>query len=77
MLVLVDLYPTFLQDSKGFSPYSATVATIIGNCGAVAGGVVAGIISQYLGRRLTILLFILLVGCFIPLSIILSPAAGP
>ncbi|KAF9503768.1 hypothetical protein BS47DRAFT_1378376 [Hydnum rufescens UP504] len=65
-----DLYPTFLQDTKGFSAHSATVATIIGNCGAVAGGVVAGIISQYLGRRLTILLFILLVGCFIPLWIL-------
>jgi len=65
-----DLYPTFLQDTKGFSSHSATVATIIGNCGAVAGGVAAGIISQYLGRRLTIMFFIILIGCFIPLWIL-------
>ena len=64
---MLDLYPTFLHDTKGFSTHSATVATIIGSCGAVAGGVAAGIISQYLGRRLTIMLFILLIGCFIPL----------
>ena len=27
-----DLYPTYLQSSKGFSAHNATVATIIGNC---------------------------------------------
>lgn len=31
-----DLYPTYLQESKGFSKFNATVATIIGNCGAIA-----------------------------------------
>lgn len=31
-----DLYPTYLQVSKGFTSYDSTVATIIGNCGAVA-----------------------------------------
>jgi MFS transporter, SHS family, lactate transporter len=31
-----DLYPTYLQSSKGFSARDATVATIIGNCGAIA-----------------------------------------
>jgi SHS family lactate transporter-like MFS transporter len=31
-----DLYPTYLQASKGFSKFDATVATIIGNCGAIA-----------------------------------------
>lgn len=49
-----DLYPTYMKITKGFSPHSATVATIIGNCGAIAGGIIAGGISQYLGRRLTI-----------------------
>ena len=67
MPTLLDLYPTFLQDTKGFSAHSATVATIIGNCGAVAGGVTAGIVSQYLGRRNTIMLFIIIICCFIPL----------
>ncbi|KAF8342277.1 major facilitator superfamily domain-containing protein [Cantharellus anzutake] len=65
-----DLYPTYLQASKGFDSYHATVATIIGNLGAITGGATAGFVSQYLGRRLTIILFILLVGCFIPLWIL-------
>ncbi|KAK0457610.1 carboxylic acid transporter [Desarmillaria tabescens] len=67
-----DLYPTYLQDSKGISGNNATIATIIGNCGAIAGGALAGFVSQYIGRRLTIVLFVLLVGCFIPLWIIPS-----
>jgi len=65
-----DLYPTYLQAGKGFSKFDATVATIIGNCGAIAGGTVAGFTSQYIGRRLTIIIFVLLVGVFIPLWII-------
>ena len=32
----LDLYPTFLQMTKGFDSYHSTVATIIGNCGAIA-----------------------------------------
>ena len=31
----LDLYPTFLQMTKGFDSYYSTVATIISNCGAV------------------------------------------
>jgi MFS transporter, SHS family, lactate transporter len=67
-----DLYPTYLQQSKGFSPHDATVATIIGNCGAVAGGALSGYVSQYWGRRLTIIIFTLLTGAFIPLWILPS-----
>ncbi|EMD40166.1 hypothetical protein CERSUDRAFT_112376 [Gelatoporia subvermispora B] len=67
-----DLYPTYLQDSKGFSSHDATIATIIGNCGAIAGGGIAGWLSQYIGRRLTIVIFVLLIGAFIPLWILPS-----
>jgi len=67
-----DLYPTYLQVSKNFSVHNATVATIIGNCGAIAGGVFAGWLSQYIGRRLTIIIHVLLVGAFIPLWILPS-----
>ncbi|TDL17206.1 MFS general substrate transporter [Rickenella mellea] len=67
-----DLYPTYLQVTKGFTSHAATVATIIGNCGAVAGGVFAGWISQYIGRRLTIIIMILWLICFIPLWILPS-----
>ena len=31
-----DLYPTYLEENKGISKFDATVATIIGNCGAIA-----------------------------------------
>lgn len=68
----VDLYPTYITNDKLLSSNLATKATIIGNCGAVAGGTIAGIISQRLGRRLTMMAFILLIGCFIPLWIIPS-----
>ncbi|KAH0826253.1 carboxylic acid transporter protein [Lanmaoa asiatica] len=78
-LQLQDLYPTYLETTKGFTVHDATVATIIGNCGAIAafngvvwcrGGTVAGYTSQYIGRRLTIVIALLLVGAFIPLWII-------
>lgn len=67
-----DLYPTYLKSNKGLSSHDATVATIIGNCGAIVGGAFAGYVSQYIGRRLTIILFCLLIGVFIPLWIIPS-----
>ncbi|THH28257.1 hypothetical protein EUX98_g5928 [Antrodiella citrinella] len=71
-----DLYPTYLENSKGFSTHDATVSTIIGNCGAVAGGAIAGWVSQYIGRRLTIIVFVLLIGAFIPLWIVPSSFAA-
>ncbi|KAG6370532.1 carboxylic acid transporter protein [Boletus reticuloceps] len=71
-----DLYPTYLETTKGFSSHDATIATIIGNCRVFSvrysGGVVAGYMSQYLGRRLTIVL----VHSFIPLWI-LPNSFGP
>lgn len=67
-----DLYPTYITDNKLLSSNLATKATIIGNCGAVAGGTVAGLTSQRLGRRLTMMIFILSIGAFIPLWIIPS-----
>ncbi|PCH39927.1 carboxylic acid transporter [Wolfiporia cocos MD-104 SS10] len=67
-----DLYPTYLKTTKNFDNHDATVATIIGNCGAIAGGTVAGWLSQYMGRRLTIIMFVVIVGAFIPLWILPS-----
>ncbi|KAI9058106.1 carboxylic acid transporter [Trametes sanguinea] len=65
-----DLYPTYLTNAKLFSDHNATVATIIGNCVSAAGGAIAGWLSQYIGRRLTIIIFVLLIGAFIPLWIL-------
>jgi SHS family lactate transporter-like MFS transporter len=71
-----DLYPTYMEKTKGFSTHLATIATIIGNCGAIAGGAFAGWISQFLGRRITIIAFTLLTAVFIPLWIIPSSFSG-
>ncbi|KIJ57566.1 hypothetical protein HYDPIDRAFT_53191, partial [Hydnomerulius pinastri MD-312] len=64
-----DLYPTYLETSKNFSAHDATVATIIGNLVRCFCGI-AGWASQYIGRRVTIVLLVLLVGAFIPLWIL-------
>ncbi|KAI0769936.1 MFS general substrate transporter [Fomes fomentarius] len=71
-----DLYPTYLKEAKLFSDHDATIATIIGNCGAIAGGAIAGYVSQYIGRRLTIIIFVLLIGAFIPLWILPTTFSG-
>ncbi|KAG8215555.1 carboxylic acid transporter protein [Butyriboletus roseoflavus] len=74
-----DLYPTYLETTKGFTTHDATIATIIGNCvshfSARSGGAVAGSTSQYIGRRLTIVITLLIVGAFIPLWIVPSTFA--
>ncbi|THU78054.1 MFS general substrate transporter, partial [Dendrothele bispora CBS 962.96] len=44
--------------------------------GAIAGGAIAGWASQYIGRRLTIIICILLVAAFIPLWIIPDDFSG-
>ncbi|GJN90545.1 hypothetical protein Rhopal_003557-T1 [Rhodotorula paludigena] len=62
-----DIYPSMIQESKGLSSHDATLATIVGNVGAVCGGTIAGWISQFLGRRLTIIVFCVWTCCFIPL----------
>ncbi|KAH8822624.1 major facilitator superfamily domain-containing protein [Flagelloscypha sp. PMI_526] len=71
-----DLYPTYLKETKGFSGLLATKATIIGNCGAISGGAFAGFLSQYIGRRLTIIIFVCWVAVFIPLWILPSSFSG-
>ncbi|GAA5841200.1 hypothetical protein JCM5353_002026 [Sporobolomyces roseus] len=62
-----DVYPSLIKDTKGLSAHTATLCTIIGNVGAVVGGTIAGFVSQYLGRRLTIIVCCLWSIAFIPL----------
>ncbi|GAA5882443.1 hypothetical protein JCM16303_001736 [Sporobolomyces ruberrimus] len=62
-----DVYPSLIKEGKGLSAHQATIATIIGNCGAIAGGTIAGFVSQYLGRRLTIIVCCLWSIAFLPL----------
>ncbi|KAF8893403.1 major facilitator superfamily domain-containing protein [Infundibulicybe gibba] len=51
-----DLYTTFMQNSKGFSASLSTKANIIGEVGAVVGAAFGGLVSQFLGRRVTLVL---------------------
>lgn len=50
-----DLYPTFLKEQLAFSNNRATVTNCVANLGALAGGLVVGHLSNYLGRRLCIM----------------------
>jgi SHS family lactate transporter-like MFS transporter len=46
-----DMYPTFLQQQRGFSPKLAAVITMISMAGAIVGGITFGAISDRFGRR--------------------------
>ncbi|KAF5348735.1 hypothetical protein D9758_006811 [Tetrapyrgos nigripes] len=65
-----DLYTTFMENSKGFSSDLATKANIIGETGAVIGALFGGFVSQFLGRRITLIVACLWCCAFIPLWII-------
>ncbi|KAJ8696115.1 hypothetical protein PTI98_006008 [Pleurotus ostreatus] len=67
-----DLYTTFMQKSKGFSPFLATRANIVGETGAVLGALLGGYISQFLGRKNTLILSIIWCAGFIPLWVLPS-----
>lgn len=71
-----DLYPTYVRNAKGLTAHQSSVATIIGNCGAIAGGLIMGWLSQFTGRRLTIIGCCLFTGAFIPLWILPNGFSG-
>ncbi|KIK62707.1 hypothetical protein GYMLUDRAFT_242353 [Collybiopsis luxurians FD-317 M1] len=71
-----DLFPTFIQSTKGFSSQDAAIMTIIGQCGSIVGGAASGWSSQYIGRRLSMIIFILLGALFIPLWILPNSFSG-
>lgn len=62
-----DLYPTFLQKQHGFDTHTTGLLAIIGNLGAITGGISFGILSERIGRRKAIVLGALLVLPVIPL----------
>ncbi|PLW45376.1 hypothetical protein PCASD_03135 [Puccinia coronata f. sp. avenae] len=71
-----DLYPTYTQITKGMTKQQASLLTIIGNCGAVTGGIIGGWSSQFLGRRLAIIAMCIWTGAFIPLWILPTSFSG-
>jgi MFS transporter, SHS family, lactate transporter len=62
-----DMYPTFLQTQRGFSPAVTGSIAIIMNLGALAGGITFGALSERLGRRGAIALAAALALPMIPL----------
>jgi len=55
-----NIYPSYLKIQKGFTSREASLATIVGRCGAIIGGPTAGYYSQFLGRRLTSIVYVLI-----------------
>jgi MFS transporter, SHS family, lactate transporter len=49
-----DMYPTFLQRARGFAPGPRAALTALSMLGAIAGGVLVGLVSDRLGRRRSI-----------------------
>ncbi len=62
-----DMYPTFLQSQRGFSPAVTGTIAIIMNLGALAGGITFGALSERLGRKGAIALAAALALPMIPL----------
>jgi SHS family lactate transporter-like MFS transporter len=50
-----DLYPTFLQKQRGFTPATVSIVTVIVQIGAILGGSLFGFVSQSFGRRRSII----------------------
>lgn len=51
-----DLYPTFLSTQLEFSKDRSTVTNCVANIGALVGGLIMGHMSNFIGRRLTIMI---------------------
>ena len=62
-----DMYPTFLEPERGFSPGRVAMIAVIYNLGALLGGIVFGRISDHLGRRRALVIALVLATLAIPL----------
>lgn len=62
-----DLYPTFLSKQHGLNTQAVTTLTIIGNVGAIVGGLTFGAWSERLGRRWSIIIAAVLALAIIPI----------
>lgn len=62
-----DLYPTFLQKQKNYSPHETAVITMIAMIGAIAGGLFFGYLSDRYGRKKMMVTAVILALVLIPL----------
>ncbi len=62
-----DLYPTFLQKQRGYDTHLTGLIAIVMNCGAIAGAMLMGPLSEKIGRRRTIALACVLAVAMLPL----------
>jgi len=62
-----DLYPTFLDSQRHFTPRVVSTITVVANVGAITGGILFGLYSQRAGRRRAIVIASLLALPAIPL----------
>jgi SHS family lactate transporter-like MFS transporter len=62
-----DLYPTFLERDHALSPGRVGFIVVVGNVGALLGGICCGTLSERYGRRKTILWAALLAIPMVPL----------
>ncbi|HYY97687.1 MAG TPA: MFS transporter [Pyrinomonadaceae bacterium] len=62
-----DMYPTFLERDWGFSPQARSAITAVSMLGAVAGGILFGLLSDRWGRRRSMILAFALAILVIPL----------
>lgn len=61
-----DFYPTFLKDQVQMDETQTAIITVVGQIGALLGGMTIGYISSFLGRRLTMMIACLFGGAIIP-----------
>jgi SHS family lactate transporter-like MFS transporter len=61
-----DLYPTFLTSQLKFSESLVTITTVVANCGAIVGGILIGYFSTFFGRRLSIIVALIIGAVLIP-----------
>ena len=64
-----DMYPTFLQHQRQFTPQQTAMITIISMIGAIAGGIVFGSLSDRVGRRRSMITAALCGTALVPLWI--------
>jgi len=62
-----DLYPTFLQQQKHFSPHETAIITMVSMVGAILGGLLFGYLSDLYGRKKMMVTAVVLAIVLIPL----------